>query len=139
MHGGAPEREDGTLGDDEHPAVAVLVVDDQKVFRMVLRDLVAATPGMSLAGEAESGEAAVDAVEALSPGMVIMDKRMPGMGGVEATRAITARHPDLVVLLVSVEVPELGLMRACGAHAFLRKQQLTPRALTEVWREHGSG
>ena len=137
MHDGAPEREDGTLGEDEHPAVEVLVVDDQEVFRKVLRDLVAATPGMELAGEAESGEAAVDAVEALSPQMVIMDKRMPGMGGVEATRAITARHPELVVLLVSVEVPEFALMSSCGAHAFLRKQQLNPRTLTEVWREHG--
>jgi DNA-binding NarL/FixJ family response regulator len=70
--------------------------------------------------------------------MVIMDKRMPGMGGVEATRAITAQNPELVVLLVSVELPEFALMHACGAHAFLRKQQLTPRAIAEVWREHGA-
>jgi DNA-binding NarL/FixJ family response regulator len=138
MHRDAPERENDPLGEDERPAVEVLVVDDQEVFRKVLRDLVAATPGMALAGEADSGEAAVDAVEALSPRMVIMDKRMPGMGGVEATRAITARNPELVVLLVSVEVPEFTLMNACGAHAFLRKQHLTPHALAEVWREHGA-
>ena len=136
MRRGAAER-----GDEPHRggerSVEVLIVDDQESFRTALRDLVRATPGMSLVGEAESGEAALDAVEALSPRMVIMDKRMPGMGGVEATRMLTARHPDLVVLLVSVEVPESELMESCGASAFLRKQQLTRRALMEVWRSHG--
>jgi DNA-binding NarL/FixJ family response regulator len=117
--------------------VAVLVVDDQPTFRSTLRDLVAATPGLVLAGEADSGEAALEAVASLSPRMVIMDKRMPGIGGVEATRRIVAKHPGIVVLLVSVEVPELELMLGSGAAAFLRKQQLSPRALAAVWEEHG--
>jgi DNA-binding NarL/FixJ family response regulator len=115
----------------------VLVVDDQELFRKTLRDLVCATPELALVGEAESGEAALDAVEMLSPRMVIMDKRMPGIGGVEATRVLNARHPDIVVLLVSVEVPESELMRSCGAAGFLRKQQLSPRVLTEFWLAHG--
>jgi len=115
----------------------VLVVDDHDLFREALRDLVDAMPEFVLVGEAESGEAALDAVEALSPRMLIMDKRMPGMGGVEATRLLTARHPDLVVLLVSLEVPEPELMRSCGAAAFLHKQQLTPAALRGVWQAHG--
>jgi len=117
----------------------VLIVDDQPTFRKALRDLVAATPELSLAGEADSGEAALEAVASLAPRMVIMDKRMPGIGGLEATRRIVDRHPDMVVLLVSVEVPELQLMEGCGAAAFLRKQQLSPRALSAVWREHGGG
>ena len=130
MHGGP--------GDQGEP-VAVLVVDDQPTFRSTLRDLVTATPGLLLAGEAESGEAAVEAVASLSPRMVIMDKRMPGMGGVEATRRLVATHPEIVVLLVSVEIPELELMHGSGAAAFLRKQQLSPRALAAVWEEHGGG
>jgi DNA-binding NarL/FixJ family response regulator len=113
------------------------VVDDHDLFREALRDLVGAVPEFELVGEAQSGEAALDAVEALSPRMLIMDARMPGMSGVEATRLLTARHPDLVVLLISLEAPDSELMRSCGAAAFLRKQQLTPRALREVWREHG--
>lgn len=125
-------QEGGADGDP----IGVLIVDDQELFRAALRDLVGATPRLELVGEAESGEAALEAVEALSPRMVIIDKRMPGMGGVEATRLLTARHPDLVVLLVSIEVPELELMESCGAAAFLRKQQLTTRALTEVWETH---
>jgi two-component system invasion response regulator UvrY len=136
VHGSAAERGDEPRGGDERP-VEVLVVDDQDVFRKALRDLVCATPELMLVGEADSGEAALDAVEALSPRMVIMDKRMPGMGGIEATRILIARHPDLVVLLASVELPEPELMRSCGAAAFLRKQELTPRALREAWAAHG--
>ena len=132
MQGGTGEH-----GANESRPVEVLIVDDQATFRKALRDLVAATPGLTLAGEADSGEAALEAVESLSPRMVIMDKRMPGIGGVEATRRIVARNPQMVVLLVSVEVPELELMRGCGAAAFLRKQQLSPRALTAVWQVHG--
>jgi DNA-binding NarL/FixJ family response regulator len=132
VHGSAPERRDEPRREDELP-VGVLVVDDQELFRKALRDLVSATPELALVGEAESGEAALAAVEALSPRMVIMDKRMPGMGGIEATRLITERHPGLVVLLVSIEAPNAELMDSCGAAAFLRKQQLSPRALTEMW------
>jgi two-component system invasion response regulator UvrY len=136
VHGGTGEHGEHSANDSQ--PVGVLIVDDQATFRKALRDLVAATPGLTLAGEAESGEAAIDAVEALAPRMVIMDKRMPGIGGVEATRRIVARHPDTVVLLVSVEIPELELMQGCGAAAFLRKQQLSPSELSAVWQAHGA-
>jgi DNA-binding NarL/FixJ family response regulator len=132
VHGGT-----GDHGTNESRPVEVLIVDDQATFRKALRDLVTATPGLTLAGEADSGEAALEAVESLGPRMVIMDKRMPGIGGVEATRRIVARHPETVVLLVSVEVPEIELMQGCGAAAFLRKQQLSTHTLTEVWQAHG--
>jgi two-component system, NarL family, invasion response regulator UvrY len=123
-------------GKDDAPPARVLIVDDQETFRSALRDLVAATPGLTLVGEADSGEAALEAVEETAPEFVIIDKRMPGIGGVEATRLITERHPAVVVLLVSIEVPDAALMDSCGAAAFLRKQQLSPRSLAEVWRSH---
>ena len=127
----------GDPGTNASRPVGVLIVDDQPTFRKALRDLVAATPGLTLAGEADSGEAALDAVESRAPRMGIMDKRMPGIGGVEATRRIVDRHPEVVVLLVSVEVPDLELMNGCGAAAFVRKQQLSPRSLSAVWEAHG--
>jgi two-component system, NarL family, invasion response regulator UvrY len=116
----------------------VLVVDDQRLFRDVLRDVVLATPGMTLVGEAASGEAAVDAVEELSPRMVIMDKRMPGIGGIEAARLIRARRPEIVVVLVSVEVPDPEVLEESGAVAFLHKRELSPRALADAWRTYGA-
>jgi DNA-binding NarL/FixJ family response regulator len=118
--------------------IRVLVVDDQENFRDALRELVAATEGFALVGEAASGEAAVEAVTELKPRLVIMDKRMPGIGGVEATRVLTSRHPDVVVLLVSVEEPDGLLMQSCGAAAFVRKQELSPQRLRELWRDHGA-
>jgi two-component system invasion response regulator UvrY len=116
----------------------VLVVDDQELFRAVMRDVVLATPGMTLVGEAASGEAAVDAVEELSPRMVIMDKRMPGIGGIEAARLIRSRRPEIVVVLVSVEVPSPEVVEESGAAVFLHKRQLSRRALVEVWRTYGA-
>ena len=116
----------------------MLVVDDQDVFRDVLRDVVLATPGMTLAGESASGEAAIEAVEALSPAMVLMDKRMPGIGGIEAARRIRARHPEIVVVLASVESPDPEVLRRSGAAAFLHKRELSPRALADLWRTYGA-
>jgi DNA-binding NarL/FixJ family response regulator len=77
-------------------------------------------------------EAALDAADELSPRLVIMDKRLPGMGGIEATRVLTARHPRIVVLLVSVEDPHPQLIRSCGAAAFARKQALSPQAAARL-------
>lgn len=136
MRRSAAEEREGSCRRDERPA-EVLVVDDHEQFRKAMCALVEATPGLVLVGEADSGEAALDAVEALSPRMVIIDKRMPGMGGVEATRRLKARHPELVVLIVSLEAPESDIARSCGAAAFLRKQRLAPRALAEVWQAQG--
>lgn len=118
-------------------SVTVLVVDDQAVFRGVLRELVAATEGFALVGEAASGEAALEAASELSPRMVVMDKRMPGMGGFEASRVLTDRHPELVVLLISVEeAPDPSVLRSSGAAAYVRKHTLTPAVLRNAWRDY---
>ena len=115
--------------------VRVLIVDDQSWFRGVMRDVVASTGNFRVVGEAESGEAAIEAVEQLAPELVILDKRMPGIGGVAACRTIKERHPDTVVLICSVEEPEAAVIHASGADAFIRKHELSPRCLVELWRE----
>jgi two-component system, NarL family, invasion response regulator UvrY len=118
--------------------VTVLTVDDQAYFRGVLRELIEATDGFRLVGEAGSGEDALEAVEALSPALVMMDKRMPGMGGVKATRLLTQAHPELVVVMTSIEDPDQAVVDACGAAAFVRKEHLSPRLLRELWRQQKS-
>lgn len=124
----------GRRGDEP---ISVLVVDDQESFLTALREVVAATEEFELVGEAASGEQALAAADELSPQLVIMDKRMPGLGGLEATRLITSRHPNTVVLIVSVEEPHAHVLRSSGAAAFTRKQDLAPRVLMDLWREHG--
>jgi DNA-binding NarL/FixJ family response regulator len=127
----------GEQGDGGKSVVSVLVVDDHGSSREVVREVVAATDGFELVGEATSGEQALDATDELRPQLVIMDKRMPGMGGIEASRLITSRHPHIVVVIASVEEPDARALESSRAAAFIRKQDLSPRLLRDIWREHG--
>lgn len=120
-----------------HQEVTVLVVDDHESFRSALRELVDATEGFVLVGEATSGESALEAADRLTPRIVIMDKRMPGIGGVEAARLLAARHPRIVTLLVSVEAPDQEHIPVGSTVVLLRKQELTKTLLREIWHAHG--
>jgi DNA-binding NarL/FixJ family response regulator len=124
---------------NHNQSVSVLVVDDHSPVREAMRQVVEAADGFAFAGEASSGSEALDAARELSPALVIMDKRMSGMDGDEAARLLTARDPQVVVLLVSVEEPDAELMRSCGAAAFAQKQEISTGLLREVWSQHGGG
>jgi DNA-binding NarL/FixJ family response regulator len=115
--------------------VTVLLVDDQGPVRAAMREVIEATDGFTLVGEAASGVAALQAAEQLLPAMVIIDKRMPGMEGPEATRLLTARHPQVVVLLVSADEPDAEVIRLSGAAAYARKQEFSRRLLRDVWED----
>jgi two-component system, NarL family, invasion response regulator UvrY len=119
--------------------VTVLAVDDQEIFRRAARSLIAATPGFEQVGEAASGLEALELAAKLRPALVLIDVRMPGMDGIETARRLAeADHPAVVVLTSIEEVPELPSSPASGgAEAYLRKQDLTPRALREIWDAHG--
>jgi DNA-binding NarL/FixJ family response regulator len=114
--------------------VAVLIVDDQPSYRAAMRDVVEATPGLRLAGEADSGAAAIAATQELSVQMVLMDKRMPGMNGFDACRAITERDPEIIVVVCSVEDPDPVIGKAHGAAAVIRKQDLSRNRLLGIVR-----
>jgi DNA-binding NarL/FixJ family response regulator len=115
--------------------VTILMVDDNEVFRDVLRDVIGACPGFRLVGEACSGEEATQAVARLSPQLVLMDLTMPGIGGVAAAREIVNRHPDVAIGLISVDDPSLNpeVIALGNAVTCARKQDLRPRKLKELW------
>jgi DNA-binding NarL/FixJ family response regulator len=119
--------------------VGVLTIDDQAVFRRVAEDVIDATPGFKSVGEAECGEEGVAAVDSLRPQLVLLDVRMPGIGGIEAARRITSAHPDTVVVLISIEESGefLHAARGSGAAAVVRKQDFGPSLLRSLWTMHG--
>jgi CheY-like chemotaxis protein len=124
--------------DTSEPPVRVLVVDDQERFREVLRELVDGTDGMAVTGEACSGEEAVEVAGRIVPQLVVMDVRMPGIGGIEVARRLAATHPELVVVLISIEeridVPSAAQLEAVP---LVRKQEFGPRLLKRLWAEYG--
>src|SRR4051794_15821012 len=91
----------------EIPPIRVVVVDDSPVFRRLLVEQVEATPGHELAGTAASAEEALDVVGATRPDMVLMDVRMPGIGGIEAAFRIRDAFPDVVLVFISVDLASL--------------------------------
>lgn len=102
----------------------VLLVDDHAVVRLGLMTLINDQPDLEVVGEAGTAAEALRAVEHLKPQVVLMDIRMPGEGGIEATRQITSRFPEVkVVMLTSFADDEL-LMRAivAGAAGYVLKQ-----------------
>jgi DNA-binding NarL/FixJ family response regulator len=117
--------------------VSVLIVDDQLPFRAVARTVVDHTPGFAVAGEAESGEAAVDAVDGAAVDLVLMDINLPGINGIEATRRIRAAHPDTAVILLSTysqaDLPADAL--SCGALAYVHKEDFGPAIIRRLWDE----
>jgi two-component system response regulator NreC len=81
-------------------AIRVILVDDHAVMRAGLRALLGSEPDMKIVGEASTGEEAVELAERLRPDVAVMDLSMPGIGGLAATRQITAKQlPTRVIVL----------------------------------------
>ncbi len=122
--------------------IRVLVADDQTLVRAGFRALLASEPDIEVVGEAEDGEQALTAALATRPDVVLMDIRMPNLGGLEATARITA-DPRLagarVIVLTTFELDEyvFGALRA-GASGFLLKD-LEPVALIDAVRVVAAG
>jgi DNA-binding NarL/FixJ family response regulator len=121
----------------EGATVRVLTVDDQRPFRVAAAAVVRRAAGFELVGEAPSGEDALRAVAELGPDLVLMDINMPGMGGIAATRAITAAHPPVVFLCSTYQATDLPAdAQDSGAAAYIDKEELASDLLSRLWAEH---
>ena len=103
--------------------IRVLLVDDQQLFREALATLLGAEKTIEIVGEAADGEAAIEAVSKWKPDVVLMDLRMPGMGGIEATRRICNTKSDTRILVLTTfeEDEEVFAAIQAGASGYLLK------------------
>ena len=101
----------------------ILIVDDHPLTRDGLRTALTATQGIEVVGEATSGEEAVDMARSTTPDVVFMDVRMPGMGGLEATKAIRKSRPETKVILFTVDESRASIADAirAGVSGYLLK------------------
>jgi DNA-binding NarL/FixJ family response regulator len=104
--------------------VTVVVADDQSAVREGLVLLLGTLPGITVAGEAADGNAAVELVATVKPQVVLMDLNMPGCDGVTATARITAEHPGTRVVVLTTYADDESIIGAlqAGALGYLTKE-----------------
>ena len=118
----------------------MLLVEDNDVFRQALELLLGMQPGLEVVGAVAEGTSVVAAATELRPDVVVMDFRLPGMDGVEATRALKAALPEIAVvcLTASASPRELEALEAAGAGVCLRKDQELDEIVAAI-RSAGEG
>jgi DNA-binding NarL/FixJ family response regulator len=116
----------------------VLIVDDQREARVLLRAFLE-EEGVTVVGEASSGKEALYMVDRLLPDVVLMDVRMPGMNGIDATRHIRARRPQVQVIILTFLGADEWTHSAneVGAFAYLLKGTAPSVLVGHIWRATG--
>lgn len=105
-------------------SIKIMVVDEHKILREGLATLIAKQPDMEIVGEATDGREALDLVEKNTPDLILMDVTMPNLNGIEATRKIKAKQPEIEIIALSLHSDRrfvLGMIGA-GASGYLIKQ-----------------
>jgi DNA-binding NarL/FixJ family response regulator len=119
--------------------IRLLVADDHHIVRRGLVALLGSVPDMEIVGEASNGEEAVALYRAQHPDVVLMDLRMTGMNGVEATRAIRKEFPQARIIVLTTFDGDEDIYRAlqAGARGYLLKGMDTEELLAAIHAVHG--
>ena len=120
--------------------ISILIVDDHSVVRQGVRAFLEAQPGFTIAGEAESGEQAIQLAKDLIPDVVLMDLALPGIDGVEATRQIKRVSPRTQVIVLTSYYEDEHVFPAlrAGAISYTLKD-LRPGELVDIVRKAAEG
>lgn len=118
--------------------IRVLIADDHALFRDGLRRILGDFPDLTVVGVAANGAAAVDLATRLQPDVIVMDVRMPGMSGPEATRQLRAVAPACRVLMLTVSERDADLFAAvkAGARGYLLKSVEAGELVAAIRRVH---
>lgn len=120
-----------TVSRKPHP-VRLLLVDDNPRARHGMAALMSTHPEINIVGEASNGREAITAVETAHPDVILMDVQMPIMDGVEATRCIKSRWPQVRVIALTIYSNYQVETRSAGADAFLMKGCPSEELLTLI-------
>ncbi len=120
--------------------IRLLIVDDHALFREGLRALFLAIEGIELVGEATNGQEAVELTEEVQPDVILMDIDMPGISGVQATRAILRKTPSTGIVMVTMLEDDAYIFNAmrAGARGYVLKGA-QPKELVDTIRAVASG
>lgn len=121
-------------------AIRILIADDQALFRDGLRTLLSTRPEVHVVGEAANGEEAIRTALALKPQVILMDLRMPLLGGVEATRRLHTLDPSQRIIVLTTFDDEEDVFEAlrAGAVGYLLKDA-GPERIVEAIQEVARG
>jgi len=116
--------------------IRVLIADDHMVVRKGLSQVLEEQPHIEIVGEAEDGEEALYLAKKLKPDVILMDIRMPGIGGAAATRLIKQQNSDLKIVVFSsfVQTQSIKAMREAGASSFVLKDVSADRLAETIRR-----
>lgn len=115
-------------------ALRIMLVDDHELLRAGVRAMIEEHDDMTIVAEAMSGEEAIAQARRCQPDVVIMDIRLPGINGIEATRRIVKQDANARVLVLTMDAPEDVLLDVfeAGASGYLRKTGAAPRIVDAV-------
>ncbi len=125
---------------EELKLVRIVIAEDHPIFRSGIRGLLATTDDLEVVGEAATGEEALKRAGELQPDLMLMDIRMPGMNGIEATQAIKEKYPAIEVLILTMYRDDQSVFTAMrvGAKGYVLKDADEDELLQAV-RMVGSG
>ncbi len=114
--------------------IRVLITDDDPLVRVALSHFVSRDPEVTVVGQAENGQEALEAIDRLQPNAVMIDVRMPKMNGIEATEQIKTRWPEICVLAVTtLDTSEAVLpMLSAGASGYILKESSADEILSAL-------
>jgi len=125
-------------GNPDGARMRVMLTDDHPVVREGFAAMIETEPDMTVVGQARSGEEALPLFRRVRPDVTLMDLRMPGMGGVEAIRAIRREFPDSRIIVLTTYDGDEDIYRAleAGAQAYLLKDMLCDEILGAIRAVH---
>lgn len=108
---------------DRDRKISVMLVDDQKIMLEGLETLISVRSEMEIVESAQSGEEAIERLRSVVPDVILMDIRMPGMGGVKATQTIKELYPRVIIIILTTFDDDAYIIEALshGASGYLLK------------------